>query len=67
MVHTLGPGLPNLHKFSNLVTHDNLLTTFATLVTNAGTSVLQKWTREGVIYLKISEMYRFIPYIGINI
>ena len=55
-VHTLGPGLSNLQKVDNLATRVNLLTTFATLIPNAGPRLLQKGPGEGVIYLQISEM-----------
>ena len=52
----LGPGLENLPKVDNLVTRVNLLTTFATLIPNAGPRVLQKGPGEGVVYLQISKM-----------
>ena len=51
-----GLGLANLQKVDNLATCVNLLTTFATSITNAGPRVLQKGLGEGVIYLQISQM-----------
>ena len=61
-LHTLGPGLPNLQKVDNLATCVNILTTFATLIPNAGPRVEQKGPGEGVIYLQISEMYLLYIY-----
>ena len=43
----LGPGLTNLQKVDDLAIHVNLLTTFATLIPNAGPRVLQKGPWKG--------------------
>ena len=52
----LGPGISNFKKIDNLATRVNLLSTFATLIPNAGPRVLQNGPWEGVIYLKFSEV-----------
>ena len=49
-----------MQKVDNLVTRVNLLTMFATLISNSGPCILQKGPGEGVIYLQISEMCIFI-------
>ena len=41
-LHTLGPGLPNLHKVDNMATGINLLTMLATLTPDAGLHVLHE-------------------------
>ena len=46
-VHTLDPVLPNLQKVDNMVTRDNLISTFATLIPNTGPCLLHKGLEVG--------------------
>ena len=55
----LGPRLSNMQQGNNLTARLNILTMFVTLLSNAGSRVLQKGTAEGVIHMKISYTYSF--------
>ena len=49
-----------MQKVDNLATRVNILTMFASMITDVGTHVLQKASGEGMIYLQISEMFLFV-------